>query len=104
MVPVGIRSGPRGTEPGDPVAVVPAPPTDAGRLPVPEEGGAAVGGVVVEGLGPGIGVRTGGARSTAGPGRGMGVSIGIGVMGPEAVGGSSLTGSFVSRGGVMGGD
>jgi len=49
-------------------------------------------------------VRTGGAaRSKADPGRGIGVSIGICGIGPEAVGGSSLKGSGVDRGGVAGG-
>ena len=58
---------------------------------------------VVAGRGPGNGVRTGGADSNAGPGRGMGVSIGIGAMGPDAVGGSSRKGSGVSLGGASGG-
>ena len=101
MTPVGMRSGARGTEPGDPLE--PGAPAGA-------PGAAVVGGgrgigvpAVVAGRGPGTGVRTGGVESKAGPGRGMGVSIGIGGIGPEAVGGSSRKGSGVVRGGVAGG-
>ena len=101
IVPVGMRSGFRGTDPGDPLeagapACVPGPAVVGGGrwIGVP---------AVVTGRGPGKGVSTGGLDSNAGPGRGSGVSIGIGSIGPEAVGGSSRKGSGVSRGGPGGG-
>jgi hypothetical protein len=101
MVPVGMRSGFLGTEPGEPLG---------GAVPAGGGGAAVVGGgpgigvpAVVTGRGPGNGVRTGGAAWNPAPGRGMGVSIGIGGMGPDAVGGSSRKGSGVSFGGPAGG-
>jgi hypothetical protein len=101
MVPVGMRSGARGTDPGDPLE-----PGDALGAP----GAAVVGGgraivlpAVVAGRGPGAGVRMGGEESNAGPGRGMGVSIGIGGIGPPPAGGSSRKGSGVVREGAAGG-
>jgi hypothetical protein len=113
IVPVGMRSGFRGTEPGEPVPGVPGALVEVvGRLVGPVEtgapsvGGEAFGtpGPLVPGRGPGIGVSTGGpARSKAGPARGIGVSIGICGIGPEALGGSSRKGSGVARGGVAGG-
>jgi hypothetical protein len=115
MVPVGIRSGLRGTDPGDPVPGVLGPPAEVvGWLPAPLETAPVAGEVgggfgrpgppAVTGRGPGIGVSTGGpARWKAGPGRGIGVSIGICGIGPEAVGGSRRKGSGVARGGVAGG-
>jgi len=113
MVPVGIRSGLRGTDPGNPLPGDRGPAADVvGRLtgagvPVAGEPCPVLGRAVppvVAGRGPGRGVRTGGgARSKPGPGRGIGVSIGMGVIDPEAVGGSSLTVSGVRRGGVGGG-
>jgi hypothetical protein len=114
MVPVGMRSGPRGTAPGEPEPVgLGAPPGGVGRAPVAVEGEPPVAGVaggvlgravppVVAGRAPGV--RTGGgARSNADPGRGIGVSIGIGAIGPEAVGGSSWKDSWLARAGVAGG-
>lgn len=59
--------------------------------------------VTVPRAGGGTGVRIGGREANAGPGRGMGVSIGICAPGPDAIGGSSLKGSGVARGGVAGG-
>jgi len=113
MLPVGMRSGARGTEPGEPVAVGPGGGVgrgvSVGATGAPLAG--AVGGgfgtavvPVVTGRGAVVGASTGGpARPNAGPGRGMGVSIGICGIGPEAVGGSSRKGSGVAREGVRGG-
>jgi hypothetical protein len=110
IVPVGIRSGRRGTAPGEPLlaSIGGCPVEVAGRAPaLPGGAGAPEGGTgrgmlpapVAPGAGPGTGVRTGGLESNAGPGRGMGVSIGIGAIGPGAPGGSSLNGSGVNLGG-----
>ena len=106
IVPVGIRSGRRGTEPGEPlVAPVGGAAGEGGRAAGLAGGAGAAGAGGVRGAAepvatgvPDIGVRTGGLESNAGPGRGTGVSIGI-CVGPEAVGGSSLNGSGVSFGG-----
>lgn len=90
-----LERGPAGT---GPVGIC-----DGGR---PGMGGAAPATVPVgdrPGAGCGTGARTGGRASNAGPGRGMGVSIGICGPGPDAIGGSSLNGSGVARGGVAGG-
>ena len=110
IVPVGIRSGRRGTAPGEPLlaSIGVCPVEVAGRAPALSGGGGAPEGgpgrgmlpaPVAPGAGPGTGVRTGGLGSNAGPGRGMGVSIGICAIGPGAPGGSSLNGSGVNLGG-----
>jgi hypothetical protein len=112
IVPVGIRSGRRGTAPGEPLPALAGgwPWEGVGRGPALTEGAGVAGGGAARGTeplapggGPGTGVRTGGFETNAGPGRGMGVSIGICAIGPDAVGGSSLNGSGVNRGGEAAG-
>jgi hypothetical protein len=110
IVPVGIRSGRRGTAPGEPLLALAGGCAGGvgGRAPALTGGAGVAGGETGRGLvpapvaaggGPGTGVRTGGLETNAGPGRGMGVSIGICGIGPDAVGGSSLNGSGVNFGG-----